>query len=332
VETLFQLMYLKWTQPKVDSSVFEMTKNRSIENYRNKNITEQTVFYRDLNYLMKGEDYVTREITDSIVEEQLHIEKMLPVFHQAFGDANGFTFVIISDMELEALSPYINRYIASLPQSTDGGTKPFVYDGGKACTTATEFIRAAGDSERAAVSMIFQHTDIQDKKNSYDLKSNIMSSVLRMKLLSELREKMGMVYSVNVSSGYRKYPSELARNTISFVSNPDNYVRLITEIKSILKEMSENPHSYDTELENVKLSLINDMAVNVQNDTYWSSFIRNSSFNGNEDWNYISNFRNIVDNITNEELSEFLSRYYNVNNMIEAILLPQKTDNIQITY
>lgn len=323
METMFQLMYLRWTQPKADLSVFEMTKKRAIENYRNKNRTDETIFYQDLGYLMRGEDYVTRETTDSIIEAQLHFEKMIPVFHSLFGNAAGFTFVIISDIELETLTPYINKYIGSLPASTGESEIPFVYDGGKMYTSSAKLIRTAGDSERAVVSLIFQHVDIPDKKNIYDLKSDIASSVVRMKLLSELREKMGMVYSVSVSGGSRKYPSELARNTISFTSNPDNYPLLIDKIKTVLQEMIEDPYSYNTEVENVKLNLINDMATNVQKDTYWSSFIRNSTFDGYEEWNYISNFGNIVGNITNEELSEFLSQYYNADNMIEAVLLPK---------
>lgn len=323
IETLFQLIYLKWTQPKVDSSVFEMTKKRAIENYRHKNITDETVFYQDLNYLMRGKDYVTREMTDSIIEEQLHFKKMLPVFHRFFGDAGGFTFVIISDSELGALVPYINNYIGSLPAMKDDTEVPFMYDGGKIETSSAQLVRRAGDADRTIVSLIFQHTDLQDRKKVYDLKSNIASGVVRMKLLSELREKMGMVYSVGVSGGARKYPAELARNTISFTCNTGNYLVLIDKTKTILQEMIENPHSYDTEIENIKLSLVNDMAANVQKDSYWSSFIRNSTFEEDEEWNYVSNFRNMVDNITNEDISKFLSQYYNINNMIEAVLLPK---------
>lgn len=323
MESMFQLMYLRWTQPKADLSVFEMMKKRAIENYQNKNVTDETIFYQDLNYLMRGKDYVTVEMTDSVIESQLHFEKMIPVFDKLFGDANGFTFVIISDMELETLTPYINRYIASLPGNESKSEIPFVYGGGKTNTSYSKLVRMAGDSERAVVSLIFQHTDVPDRKDMYDLKNNIVNSVLRMSLLAELREEMGMVYSVSVSGGARKYPSELARNTISFTSTPDNYPVLIERIKTVLQEIIDHPYSFNTELENVKLSLINDMTSNVQKDTYWSSFIRNSMFNENEDWNYISNFTDIVSSITHKDISEFISQYYNIDNIIEAVLLPK---------
>lgn len=323
VETMFQLLYLKWTQPKADSSVFELTKKRAIENYRNKNITDQTIFYQDLNDLMKGVDYVTRELTDSVMEAQLQFDRMVPLFHQAFGDANGFTFVIISDMGLDRLTPYIERYIASLPASEGNGETPYRYDGGKIRTTAAQLTRAAGDSERGVVSLIFQYDDIPDDTQRFGLQGDLMSGVLRTKLLAELREKMGMVYSVSVSAGSRKYPAELARNTISFATNPDNCRLLIDQVRTILNGMATNPESFASELENVKLSLINDMAVNVQRDTYWSSFIRNSAFNEEEKWDYVSTFPDLVRSISAQELAAYLKEYYSENSMIEAILLPK---------
>ena len=323
VETMFQLLYLKWTQPKADSSVFELTKKRAIENYRNKNITDQTIFYQDLNDLMKGVDYVTRELTDSVMEAQLQFDRMVPLFHQAFGDANGFTFVIVSDMGLDRLTPYIERYIASLPASEGNGETPYRYDGGKIRTTAAQLSRAAGDSERGIVSLIFQYDDIPDDTQRFGLQGDLMSGVLRTKLLAELREKMGMVYSVSVSAGSRKYPAELARNTISFATNPDNCRLLIDQVRTILNGMATNPESFASELENVKLSLINDMAVNVQRDTYWSSFIRNSAFNEEEKWDYVSTFPDLVRSITPEELAAYLKEYYSENSMIEAVLLPK---------
>lgn len=153
--------------------------------------------------------------------------------------------------------------------------------------------------------------------------SDLASGVLRMKLLSELREKMGMVYSVSVSSGSREHPSPLVRNTISFSTNPENCPLLIDAVKEILSEMSQDPASFQNELENVKKSLVNDMEVNLQKDSFWSSFIRNSTFNDDEEWGFIPNYQEIMNDISNDDLSRFLSRYYHPDHMIEAVLLPK---------
>lgn len=136
-----------------------------------------------------------------------------------------------------------------------------------------------------------------------------------------------MVYSVSVSAGSRKFPSELVRNTISFSTNPENTALLIDRIGLILREMAAHPGSFTAELENVKLSLINDLAVDVQRDTYWSSYIRNSTFNEEEEWDYTSRFPDIVRGITAEELSTFVEMFYSSKNKIEAVLLPKLKNN-----
>ncbi len=324
-ETMFQLLHLKWTQPRANKDVFDLTKKRLIEEYKNKNITDQTIYYQDLNYLISGKDYVTSELTDTIIEEQMLFEKILPIFNDSFGNADGFNFVIVSDVELEDLIPYINQYIASLPSQKE--LKPeYIYSGGDVRTESAKLIRAAGDSERAVVSLVFQQTELPEEKNIFDLKSDMLRDILRVKLLSELRENMGMVYSVSVSSSSRVIPSPLARNMISFTSKPEDYELLISTIKNIIKTMADNPGSFDRELANVKKNMINDLNVNVQQDSFWSTFIRNTTFNGQLDWNFISDYKDIVNSITGEDLSELLLYNFNDNNIIEAVLLPKTGD------
>ena len=55
-------------------------------------------------------------------------------------------------------------------------------------TDSVKLVRAAGDSERAVVSLVFQHTDLPEEKNIFDLKSDMLKDILRVKLLSQLRK------------------------------------------------------------------------------------------------------------------------------------------------
>ena len=160
----------------------------------------------------------------------------------------------------------------------------------------------------------------------FDLKSDMLRDILRVKLLSQLRENMGMVYSVSVSSSSRVIPAPLARNMISFTSKPEDYELLISTIKSIINTMAENPESFERELANVKKNIINDKNVNVQQDSFWSTFIRNTTFNGQHDWYFIADYEDIVNSITVKELSELLIHNFNKNNIIEAVLLPKNRE------
>lgn len=74
----------------------------------------------------------------------------------------------------------------------------YVYKGDNIPRKNTEFIRKVGDSPKALVSLIFQQDTLSEQLRSFNLKSDIVKAIVRTKLLRELREKMGMVYSVSV--------------------------------------------------------------------------------------------------------------------------------------
>lgn len=324
IETLFQLLYLRWTQPRLDSSVFDLTKKMSIENYLNQNKTDQTKFYEKLSDLMRVSDYTNRELTDSIIENHVHLDKMIPIFNQSFGNANGFTFVIISDMSLSELEPYILTYIGGLPSNNlDNEDSSYVYNGGTIRTTKAELIEEAGDSERSVVNLIFQQTEIPMNYTEYKLKSEILEAIIKMKLTSILREEMGMVYSTSVSSSSTIHPNELSRSIISFSCLPSNADTLINEIVKILNTLSSDPTNFEKELTDVKMNQVKVMKANIQRDSFWSTHIRNLLFNNEDYWNYVNDFESIVTNISTEEISKLVDFNFDQDNMIKTVLLPK---------
>lgn len=324
IETLFELMYAKWVSPNAEKEVFDITKSMAIESYQKQNKTKQKQYFEDLGHLMRGKSYVTDEMTDTRIEQDLDFEKIIPLFNHAFGNAYGFTFVIISDASIEDLTPYIEKYIASLPsQKTNLEETNFEYQGGDILTDSIEFVREAGDSEKAVVSLIFQREDIPVDFDSYNLKSKIADDVIKIKLINEIREKMGLIYSISVSTGSTIYPSDLSRSTISFSASPNDLDVIISRIEQILNSMVNNSDSFDAELEKVKVNHKQSILSQTQSNLYWTTFIRNTIFNEQYNWDYHLELDEVLDGITTDEISDFISTNFNTKNRIKAILLPK---------
>ena len=322
IETLFQLLYLKWTFPKIDKSVFELTKDMFIKNYRNKNITGENLFYQDLNYLMRGKDYVSEELTDSILLTHVDINRIIPVFKKSFGNASGFTFVIVSSASLETLIPYIEIYLGGLNSQKDADVH-FNYAGGQIRTENEKFIRKAGNSPKATVSLIFQQVDFPNEIDIFKLQSNIADDILRMKFLQQLREEKEMIYSISVSTGATFYPAKLVRSNIIFTCQPENADILITDIREIIDEFANDPQKIAPYLKDVKTNLLKEMELNKQKDSFWSTFLRNTSFNKQYNWSYVKDFETIVHSITKKEIADIISTNFDSDKMIEAVLLPK---------
>ncbi len=322
VRTLFQLLYLKWTEPRIDTLVFEQTKKMSIDSYLTKNKTEQVQFFEDMNKVLKKEDYTTAELTDSMINKDVKIENMLPIFNESFGKAGDYTFVITSDVDFQTLEPFILKYIGGLPVGNQNTS--YKYKGGEFNTNKTLFERKAGDSPKSTVSLVFQQTSIPMGLDMFNLQSELLVNVLKMKLTKILREEMGMVYSVGVNASATIRPAVLSRNSISFSCLPENAQILVNKTKSVIDEMKANPEIFETELNDVKTNLIKEMQINKQKDSYWSTYIRNSFFNNQTDWSLVVNYDEIVNGITVDELALLLTNSFDFNRLIQCVLLPKE--------
>lgn len=320
VETLFELLYLKWTQPRIDTAVFEQSKRQAIEAYRTQNKTATTVFYQDLHYLLNGRTYVTRELTDSVLEKELQLDWVLPAFHHAFGPAQGFTFILLSDTPYSELEPYVLTYLGGLPSGN--AVTDYLYRGSAPLSGDTVFQRRDGDPPKASVSLIYQGNHITEGMNTFELKNDLMKAVVRTSLLKALREEMGMVYSVGVSVSGTKHPSDVFRTTITFSCKPEDVDTLIGRTQAILSHLVNEPSSMTAMLSDAQKNLIKEQQLDIQRDTYWSAFLRNALYNGDPDWELPDTYGQRVQAVTQDVLARHIKRMVFEVPQVKSILLP----------
>jgi zinc protease len=321
METMFELLYLKWTQPRIDTAVFEQTKRQSIEAYRTQNRTASTVFYQDLQYLLNGRNYVTRELTDTLLERDFQLDWLMPAFQHSFGSADGYTFILMSDCEYAELEPYVLRYLGGLPSGKASTT--YVYEGSQSPVEDINFQRKAGDAPKATVSLIFQGTPISEGMSTFELKNELMKTVLRTYLLKELREELGMVYSVGVSVSGTKHPADLFRTTISFSCKPEDVDTLVERTNAVVHRLVNDPTSMTATLDDAQKNVIKAQTLDIQRDSYWSAFIRNSLYNSDHDWAFPGQFEQRVNAVTPEVIARHVKVMIVDVPQVKAVLLPK---------
>lgn len=325
LETLFQLYYLKMTQPKIDSQIYDQVRKKAIESYQTANTTQSDIFYEDLSYLIQGKNYTNRKLTDTIIENELKQDQLIGTFNKLYEGAKDFMFVIIGNCSKADIEPYITQYLAALPKGNPKTKYKFKREGVKIENTLFE--RHTGETPKALVNLVFQQQNEVDGLLKENLLNDIMKSVIRTKLLKSLREEMGMVYSVSVSASSTLFPSELSRQTISFSTAPENVDQLVDRTLVELRKMVENPTSFESELNDVKTNLIKNRNVEVQSNTFWSSYIRNVVFNNEKDWTFYTNYDSIVERITTNEIANIINkRLLDDQSMIRAVLYPMKSE------
>jgi zinc protease len=228
----------------------------------------------------------------------------------------------MADSDLGQLKPYILKYIGGLPVGND--LPSYVYRGGRVSTSADSLERKVGDSPKATVSLVYQRQDIPGSLEMFNLENQLLCEVVKVRLLNELREKMGMIYSVGVTSGATLYPTPLSRNTISFKCLPENAGLLIATIQGIFEQMQKSPEIFETALNDVKTNLVKTMKAEKQKDSYWIGQIRNKIYNGEKDWSFQVDYDQIVQSITKEQVAALIPICFDKNRLIKGILLPKR--------
>ncbi len=321
-KTLFELLYLKWSSPRVDTSVFLLARDKAIESYQDKNESDSDRFYKELNGIVSGEDYTNRELTDRIIEGELELDRVVPVFERSFGSANGYTFVFLADCDVDYILPFAERYIGGLP----GGdySVDYIYKGGRASFDGAELIRDLSDSPKSTVSLIYQQDALfGDNLVRHTIQGDIMSLVLRKLFLQELREKMGKIYSVSVSSGAAILPTQIARQTISFNCNPEDTQLLTLKCKEVIGDLIDNPKKYSGVISEVKLSMIKERSLDMQKSSFWSGMLRWYYFNNCKDWKYLTDFDRYVNSIDEADIAEITKWCFKDTPVIKAVLNPK---------
>lgn len=320
-ETLFQLLYLKWTEPKLDKEIYKQVIDKTKESFRLKTDTPADVFQREFSWLLSGRNYTNTELTDSLIDAKVHEDAMLPLFNRFYGPADGYTFVIIGDCKLEDIREYIVTYLGGLPK----GSSNIGYQFAERMIPRKNVVleRHDGDSPKAIVSLAFQQDTLQGDFRTYLLKQNVLKAVLRTSLLNHLREEMGKVYSVSVSASATRYPNFLSRTMIGFSCLPQDVDVLVKAVKDDLKNLSDHPQTFDAILRDVKQNMLKEFMLDKQKNSFWSTSIRNSIYNEEEDWSYFEQYEQLVNRLTVEELATFIQSSLLEEPMIKGVLYPK---------
>src|SRR5690606_13091252 len=63
VETMFQLLYLKWTEPRVDERVFNNIKKKNVDAAKNRKLTPTSAYNKAISRAVGADDAADREMS-----------------------------------------------------------------------------------------------------------------------------------------------------------------------------------------------------------------------------------------------------------------------------
>lgn len=314
--TAFQLIYGYFTEPRKDTSMFEVLKQQLSASLANKGKDPNSVFGDSVSYIMSSYNPRRKPLSIDRIGE-IKLDKAFSAYQDRFADASDFIFTFVGNFNVDSLKPYIETYIASLPSSNRKESWRDV--GIRFPTGVVNKVIKKGQEPKSAVRLTF--TGITQYSDLEATQLDQVAKVLEIRLREILREDQGGVYGVGVGANINREPINSYSITISFGCAPENVEKLIGLVMDEIKNMKANGGS-QTNVEKVIAEDIRSMETSVKENNYWLYNLQNKYYY-NEDPRTILEDPAMVRKLTVERTKEMANKYFNTDNMARLVLMPE---------
>jgi len=225
LETLFQLIYLKFTQPRADPNAFAALRAQAVALLPNQNASPDAAFSQAVGAALSG-NHPRRQSETPDTVAQWNLEKSLAFYKARFANAANFTFIFVGSFTPDAVRPLVETYLASLPASTARETWRDL--GITAPRGVIEQTVRKGIAPKAEVSIVFSGPFSYDDGNKLALRTMVM--LLQSRLSDTLREELGATYSITADAQTMKYPRPEYRVRIEWTCDPARVDSLVQRV------------------------------------------------------------------------------------------------------
>ena len=317
LETMFQLVYLDFTAPRLDTAAYQAFKNQVGPYLANRSVDPDEVFGDTVGVTMSQHNFRSRPLTPATFAE-VNPEKALAFYRDRFADAGDFTFVIVGNVDTTALKPLVERYLASLPST--GRKETFRDNGGSPPTGVVERVVHKGIEPKA--NTIIDFTGVCSYNPETRVEMRALTDLLQIKLDETLREQLGGAYSPRAGGGCSRVPQQRYSIEVQYNSSPENVEKLSKTVFAIVDTLKNQPATA-ADVNKVKEGLIREREVSLKQNSYWLASIINREQAGEDITGITAGYDALISNITPAMIQAAAKKYLNTANYARFVLLPE---------
>jgi zinc protease len=317
LETAFQLLNGYFTEPRKDTSIFQVVQQQLQVSLINKGKDPNSVFGDSVRNIMSNYNPRVKPLTIDRLGE-LKLDKAYAIYKERFADADDFVFTFVGNFSTDSIRPLVEKYIASLP--TQGRKESWKDVGIRSPTGKINKVIYKGQEKKSSVRLSFTGMTVYSDLEATQLDQ--LCSALEIKLREVLREDQGGVYGVNVSGTINREPINSYGVTISFTCSPDNVEKLIGLSLDEVKNFKQNG-APEVDVEKVTAEDSRSLETELKENGYWRYNLE-QKFYRNEDPLTILNDSADVKKLTVEKTKELANKYFDDTNFARIVLMPEQ--------
>lgn len=319
LESLFQLTYLYFTEPRKDTSLFRSFVQKNKSQYANISANPQAAFI-DTMYrtLFNNNPLAPVSVPKSENYDKIDLDRSMQIYKERFGDANGMNFVFVGSFKEEDIIPYVEKYIASLPATT----KKFTYADNKVRPVkGRQTLQVNRGKEDKSLILAF-YTGEMPYSEATDLKVQAMSEILNIRIIEELREKVQGIYGGGTFAGLEKTPYANYNFVLQLPCGPekvDTLLRAVNNEFSLITKKGPD-QSY---LDKVKKQWIEQHKVDIKDNNAWLNQMLEFKLQGGDPKRFVE-YEKFVNQLTVKDIQDAAKLVLNGSNQFTAVLMPEK--------
>lgn len=316
--TMFELAYLKLTEPRRDTAAFAAFLAQVRPFIANRSNSPDAVFGDTVALTMS--QYHPRAIpTNPEFLEKVSYNRAMEIYRDRFTDFSDYTFVFVGAFTIDEIRPLVTTWLGGLPSTRRRETwRDNDVDAPSGVITKT--VRK-GMEPKAQTLVIFHGDATFGPRERHSLRS--VTEYVEMRLLDNLREALGGTYSVQVGGNLERIPDQRFSVSIQFGSAPERADSLFTTVLAVIDSVKAG-HVDSADVEKVKEQQRRQLEVNLKENPYWLTNL-SARIQNNEPLGNMLTYSSFIDGLTASDIREAASKYFPMNNYARFVLLPERT-------
>lgn len=315
LKTYMEMIYMTFTGLTVTPDEFTAMQNLYKGLIQNQAQNPNFVFQKKVQeFLYSSPNKQVFGVSDI---EKANRENILSIIREQLANAAEFTFVFSGNFDEAVLKALVEQYIATLP-SVKGKKQELKHN------PAVE-IKSGNEEKEFSLKMEVPQGSaavIISGKMPYSFKNRLMASmsaqIISARLLSEVREKEGAVYSIYTQGSQDRLSEVSVVYQTIFQVKPEKKDRALEIIRSEFEKLAkETPVE---ELDKVKEFMVKQITGDEQTNSYWCSMMAGNELLPSE---VCVKAEQVIQSITPKEISGYVNEVMKQNNYRVLVMMPE---------
>jgi len=316
--TMFQLLWLNATAPRLDTALFAAGRSMMKAAMQNSRNTPDQAFADTMAVVMANYHPRFRLFQPEQLDS-LDVPRAYALYKARFAAFTGFTFYLVGNFTLDGIRPLVEQYLGTLP--TGGATETFVDRGIRPPTGVVSRIVHRGADPKAESRIAFHGAFDYSWERRLEL--DALRQLLDMRLRTALREDKSGTYGVGVSASGSWIPFRHYSISLTFGSAPERVEELAAAAFSVIDSVKQTGPT-DDEMAKIRETFLRAHETGLRENAAWLGWMNDHDEDG-RDQHATVEYPALVKKLTAAQVRDAARRYLDLTQYARFTLLPEGT-------